>query len=205
MKLDFWFEFGSPYSYLSAMRLPALAQQAGISLHWRPFLLGPIFQQQGWNTSPFILYPAKGAYMWQDMARQAAKYGLPFHRPSNFPRRAVLPSRIALANKDAPWIAEFVQGVMQLNFVHDREIDDDAAMLEVLSGISRSIRAEDLIRQAQSEALKPQLRQQTEAARSKGIFGAPSFLVAGEMFWGNDRLEDALALAQAFATRGEAA
>ncbi|HTD05799.1 2-hydroxychromene-2-carboxylate isomerase [Undibacterium sp.] len=205
MKMDFWFEFGSPYSYLSSMRLPALAQRAGIQINWRPFLLGPIFQQQGWNNSPFIIYADKGAYMWKDMAREAAKHALPFRKPGDFPRRAILPSRIALANEDAPWIADFVQAVMQLNFVRDSDIDNDAAMLDVLSALVSPAQAKDILLQAQGEVVKQRLREQTTAARQLGIFGAPSFIVKDELFWGNDRLEDALALAQALTRQGEAA
>ncbi|GGC68477.1 2-hydroxychromene-2-carboxylate isomerase [Undibacterium terreum] len=197
--MDFWFEFGSPYSYLSSMRLPALAQQAGMAVNYRPFLLGPIFQQQGWNDSPFVLYPAKGAYMWKDMAREAAKYGLPFRRPTVFPRWAILPSRIALAHKDAPWIATFVQAVMQLNFVHDRDIDNETAMREVLQALDLRPQTEHIIRLAQSYGIKQQLREQTARAQALGMFGAPNFIVNDEMFWGNDRLTDALNFVPSFA------
>ena len=76
MKIEFWYEFASTYSYLSAMRVEAAAKEQGVEVQWKPFLLGPIFNSQGWNDSPFNIYPAKGAYMWRDMERQCAAYDL---------------------------------------------------------------------------------------------------------------------------------
>ena len=80
-QLTFWFEFASTYSYLSAMRIEDMAEKAGVELVWKPFLLGPIFKSQGWNTSPFNLYPAKGNYMVRDIERIAQGRGIPFRRP----------------------------------------------------------------------------------------------------------------------------
>jgi 2-hydroxychromene-2-carboxylate isomerase len=188
--LDFWYEFGSNYSYLSVMRIEALAAGRGIALRWRPFLLGPIFRDFGWPTSPFVLQKEKGAYVWRDMARLCRQYGLPWTQPTVFPRSAVLPLRVALLGAEQPWIAEYSRRMMQINFVADREIDTADAVGEVLSAMA--LPAADLLEKAQSEANKQRLRQQTENARALGIFGAPTFFVAGEMFWGNDRLDDAL-------------
>jgi 2-hydroxychromene-2-carboxylate isomerase len=132
--------------------------------------------------------------MWQDMARQCAKYGLAWRQPSVFPRRAVLASRVALLGAQRPWGAAFCRRVMQRNFVEDLEIDSSEAVAAVLEQLGLPIA---LLDEAQSEANKPRLRRQTEAARQRGIFGAPTFFVRGEMFWGNDRLDDALAVAAA--------
>ena len=79
--LDFFYEFASTYSYIAALRIAPLAESAGVTVRWRPFLLGPIFKAQGWDTSPFNLYEAKGRYMWRDMERLAAELSLPFRRP----------------------------------------------------------------------------------------------------------------------------
>ena len=79
--LDFWFEFASTYSYPAAMRIDALAEACRVTVRWRPFLLGPIFKDQGWTTSPFNVYPAKGRYMWRDLARICDDLGLPFAQP----------------------------------------------------------------------------------------------------------------------------
>ena len=189
--IDFWFEFGSNYSYLSVMRIEEAAARAGVEVRWQPFLLGPIFRDFGWQTSHFVLQKEKGAYVWKDMERQCRKYGLPWTRPTAFPRSAVLPLRIALIGRAQPWMGAFCRQVMRRNFVEDRDIDSVNAMREVLSELG--LPAQEILDEAQSEANKLSLRRQTETAKERGIFGAPTFFVGEEMFWGNDRLDDALA------------
>ncbi|KQQ89235.1 2-hydroxychromene-2-carboxylate isomerase [Massilia sp. Leaf139] len=193
--LEFWFEFGSNYSYLAAMRIEALARQAGVIVLWRPFLLGPVFRQLGYSSSPFVLQEAKGRYMWRDMERQAAKHGLAWRRPAAFPRSAVLPMRVAVLGAGAPWIGAFCRRVMTQNWVEDREIDDAAAVREALAGLVPD--ADAVLAAALEPDNKLRLRANTEAAAARGIFGAPTFFVGDEMFWGNDRLDDAIALAAA--------
>lgn len=193
--LDFWFDFGSNYSYLSAMRIEQAAAAHGVALRWQPFLLGPVFRALGWETSPFVLQKEKGDYVWKDMVRQCRKYGLPWQRPSSFPRAAVLPLRIALAGAGQPWIGEFCRRTMRLNFAEDRDIDAPETMAALLADMG--LPAHRVIDEALSDANKLRLRRQTETAMEKGIFGAPTFFVGDEMFWGNDRLDDALAFARA--------
>jgi 2-hydroxychromene-2-carboxylate isomerase len=192
--VEFWFEFGSTYSYLAALRIDGLARAAGVGVLWRPFLLGPVFRELGWSTSPFLLQAAKGRYMWRDMEREAAKYGLAWRRPSVFPRTALLPMRVATLGAGEPWIAEFVRRVMRQNWVEDREIDDAAAVREALAGLVAD--PEAVLGAALAPENKLRLRAQTELAGARGIFGAPTFFVGDEMFWGNDRLEDALTFAR---------
>lgn len=191
--LEFWFEFGSNYSYLSVMRIEAAAARQGVRVLWKPFLLGPIFRALGMDNSPFVLQKEKGAYMWQDMLRQCRKYDLPWRRPSVFPRLGVLPLRVALAGEGQPWVGPFCQAVMQLNFVHDQEINSEAALAPVLEGLG--LPAGEILAAAGSDAVKARLRAHTDEARARGVFGAPTFFVGEEMFWGNDRLDDALACA----------
>ena len=188
--IEFWFEFGSNYSYLSAMRIEQAARSAGAPLLWRPFLLGPVFRELGWEGSPFLVQREKGEYVWRDMARRAAKYGLPFRRPGVFPRRALLPMRVALLAAREAWMGEYCRRVMRMAWAEDREIDDPAPVLEALAGLAPDPRA--LVAQAGLDAAKAALREQTIDARRLGIFGGPSFIVDGELFWGDDRLEDAL-------------
>lgn len=192
--IEFWFEFGSNYSYLSAMRIEALARAASVPLHWKPFLLGPIFRELGWQSSPFAEQKEKGEYVWRDMARRAAKYGLPFTRPSAFPRRALLPMRVALLGAEQAWVGEFCRRIMLRNWSQDTDIDDAGAVLAVLEGLVADPAA--ILREAEGETNKAALCAQTETARRLGIFGAPSFVVQGELFWGDDRLEDALEFAR---------
>lgn len=191
--IEFWFDFGSNYSYLSMMRIRQLAADAGVRVALKPFLLGPIFKAQGWETSPFVLQAAKGRYVWRDMERQCAKHGLRWRRPSVFPRNGLLAARVALQGEGAPWESSFCEQVMLANFADDRDIGDEAVIRAILAGLG--VDAEAVIAAAQGEACKAGLRARTAAAQARGIFGAPTFFVGEEMFWGNDRLEDALALA----------
>jgi 2-hydroxychromene-2-carboxylate isomerase len=192
-EIEFWFEFASNYSYLSVMRIEDAARQWGVRIAWKPFLLGPIFRELGFETSPFVLQKEKGAYVWRDMARQCRKYGLRWTKPTTFPRLAVLPARVALLGAEQPWIGAFCRHVMELNFALDKDINQPDRMADVLKELGRP--ALELLDRAQAEPAKKLLREQTDAARAKGIFGAPTFFVGTEMFWGNDRLEDALAFA----------
>ncbi len=93
--IELWFEFGSSYSYLSVMRIEQLAAGLGVTVQWRPFLLGPIFKSFGWSTSPFVVQTWKTEYVWRDMERECRKYGLAWTRPTAFPRTALLPARVA--------------------------------------------------------------------------------------------------------------
>ncbi|ARP74941.1 2-hydroxychromene-2-carboxylate isomerase [Bordetella genomosp. 6] len=191
--VEMWFDFASPYSYLAMARVGGLAREAGVRLALRPFLLGPIFQAQGWNDSPFRLFPGKGAYMMRDIARLADKYGVPYSRPAVFPRMGVLPARIALLGQGQQWGVDFCLNVFRANFAEDREIQSEEVVRDLLR--VQDLDADALIAQARQESTKEALRKQVDRARALGIFGAPTFMVDGEMFWGNDRLEDALAWA----------
>jgi 2-hydroxychromene-2-carboxylate isomerase len=193
--LEFWFEFGSTYSYLSAARIESVAEAASVPVLWEPFLLGPIFAELGWDDSPFNVYPAKGRYMWRDVKRLCEKYDIPFARPSRFPRNGLLAARIACLAmvRSEPWLPEFARAVFRANFAGDREIGDTAEIRSLLDSLGQP--ADDIVEQAQAPENKLRLREQTQRAKDLGIFGAPSFVVGGELFWGNDRLEDALARA----------
>lgn len=190
MKIEFWFEFASTYSYPAAMRIEALAAKRGISIAWRPFLLGPIFNQQGWNNSPFNIYPVKGRYMWRDMERICARSNLSFQRPSVFPRNGLLAARVACANSEAAWLPDFVRAIYHANFAEDAEISDPDVVARCLVAVGQDAAA--ILETAQTPAVKDRLKSNTSEAMDRGIFGAPSFVVGRELFWGNDRLEEAL-------------
>jgi 2-hydroxychromene-2-carboxylate isomerase len=198
MKLDFWFEFGSTYSHPAAQRIESLAQRRGVGVTWRAFLLGPIFSDQGWNDSPFNLYPAKGRYMWRDLERICQAEDIPFRRPSAFPRNGLLAARVACRFADAPWLPAFVREVYRANFANDLDISAPAVVEACLASAGADPAA--TLAEAQTPTSKDRLRQQTERAVALGIFGAPSFVVGEELFWGNDRLEDALDHASVHAT-----
>jgi 2-hydroxychromene-2-carboxylate isomerase len=132
----------------------------------------------------------KGAYVWQDMQRQCRKYGLPWQQPSVFPRRTVLPTRIAvLAGNDA-WRPAWCREIMRLNYGEDRDVDTPEVATEVLQRLG--LPAAQILEAAVSDENRQRLRAATQTARERGLFGAPTFFVGDDMYWGNDRLDDAL-------------
>jgi len=190
-RMEFWFEFASTYSYPAAMRAPALCAEAGVTLVWRPFLLGPVFAHYGMQDSPFNLNPVKGAYMWQDMARLCAAQGLPLRKPSVFPRGSLLGARLITAFPDAPWTSQVVQALYHANFAEDADIGQDAAVRDLLT--DAGLDPDPLLQAATAPETKARLRAATEEAIDRGLFGAPSMTVGGALYWGNDRLEAAIA------------
>lgn len=189
--LDFWFDFASTYSYPAAMRLRALAGEAGVAVRFRPFLLGPIFKAQGWETSPFNLYPAKGRYMWRDLERACDSLGLAFRRPQPFPQNGLLAARLAIVGLREGWGEEFCVGVFRAQFGEGRPISDPETLAAILADLNVPFAA--ALAAAQSDDNKARLRAETEEAGRRGIFGAPTFTTPDEeLFWGNDRLEQAL-------------
>lgn len=190
--LEFWYEFASTYSYLAAARIDGAAAAAGVAVRWRPFLLGPIFASQGWTTSPFNLYPAKGRAMWRDIERMAAGHGLPpLTRPDPFPVNSLSAVRVAVLGQDQDWLVPFSKAVFSASFAEGRSIAEPAAVAAILDTLG--LDGTQTVRAAAAEGNKTRLRVTVEEARSRGIFGAPTFLTEdGELFWGNDRLEHAL-------------
>jgi len=194
-RLEFWYEFASTYSYLSAMRIEPLAKAAGVTVIWKPLLLGPIFRAQGWDTSPFNLYPAKGKYMVRDMERLAAARGLSFKLPSPFPQNSLRAARLALIGHGEDWGVAFARAIYEAEFADGANISDWRVLAAILQRLGLEPGA--LFARSETADNKQRLRQQTEEARELGIFGAPSFIAGGELFWGDDRLEQALEAAAA--------
>jgi 2-hydroxychromene-2-carboxylate isomerase len=190
-KLDFFYEFASTYSYLTAMRIDDLALDYDIEVNWRPFLLGPIFKAQGWETSPFNVYPDKGRYMLRDLERLAEAQGLPkFKLPKTFPAHSILPSRVALCFK-GEMRAAFTREAFNAEFAHGADVADPKAIEKVLKVLGED--AAKIFEKVNTQSIKDALRAETEAAQRLKIFGAPAFVTEdGEMFWGNDRLEMAM-------------
>ncbi|MFZ0175504.1 MAG: 2-hydroxychromene-2-carboxylate isomerase [Pseudolabrys sp.] len=189
--LDFWFEFASTYSYPAAMRISPLAEAAGVAVRWRPFMLGPIFKEQGWTTSPFNLFPAKGRNMWRDLERTCGTIGLPFVRPTTFPQNTLLAARVALVGLVEAWGEDYCRAIYRAEFAEGRTVEEIKTIAGVLTGLGLDAGA--VLDRAQSNENRSQLRARTEEAQRLGIFGSPSFVTAdGELFWGNDRLEAAL-------------
>lgn len=191
MALTFFYDFTSSYSYLAVMRMEETAAEAGVVVEWTPFLLGPIFADAGYATSPNLMAPAKARYMWRDIGRKAARRGLDFQIPETFPQKSVAAGRAALAlpPADRP---RFSRAVYTELFGRGRNIAD----IDVLRDAARASGLDpDAIEAATRDpAAKQALFESGDRAKAHGVFGAPSFLTSdGELFWGDDRLDDALA------------
>ncbi|MEM7379116.1 MAG: 2-hydroxychromene-2-carboxylate isomerase [Pseudomonadota bacterium] len=190
MKVEFWFDFGSTYSYPAALRVESMSEAAGIGLVWRPFLLGAVFRRQGLATSPYKQHPEMERYMWRDVSRVCSDLGQPFNRPRRFPQNGLLGARIVTRFAESPWVSAFVRQLFAANFEHDLDIAATDTVAHCLSDIG--VDATAVIGSATTEEAKLALRAQTDAAMALGIFGAPTLRVGEELFWGNDRLAQAL-------------
>jgi len=195
-RLQFWFDFASTYSYVAAMRVEEACASAGVGVELRPFLLGPIFSEQlGIEDSPFNAFPVRGRYMWRDLERLCAKHGLPWRKPGVFPRHSVLVARVACAAAGEPWEGAFMRAAFRANFAEDMDVADPGVLGELLRGVGANPGA--VLALAVSPEVKARLRANTEEAKRLGIFGAPDFVVQGELFFGQDRMDDAIAWARA--------
>ena len=187
---EFWYEFASTYSYPAALRVAALAEARGVSLVWRPFLLGPVFAAQGWRDSPFNLYPAKGRYMWRDLERTCRAMGVPLKRPEPFPQPSLLAARVALV-LDGDVRSDFSRRVFVAEFGQGLPIGDRATLGALLAACG--VDGAAAFERAESETNKARLKAETARAVEIGIIGAPCLVTQeGEVFWGNDRLEQGL-------------
>ena len=188
--IDYWFEFSSPYSYLTAMRIEALAKDKGVEVIWRPFLLGGIYRTLDIPIPPMQLFPMKEDYMWMDVARQAKRQGIPFKKPDNFPQVAVLPARVAQIGFKEGWGEDFSKRVYQAIFAHNQLISEVGVISQILTDMGHD--PEDVLARATAPENKKALMEATQKAFDKGIFGVPMFFIGDEMIWGDDRLEQAL-------------
>jgi len=187
---EFFYEFASTYSYPAALRVGALADKRGVRLVWRPFLLGPIFAAQGWRDSPFNIYPAKGRYMWRDLERTCEAMGVPLKRPEPFPQPSLIAARVALALQGEERV-NFSRRVFAAEFGDGAPIGDRATLGALIAACGVDPAA--AFERAESDANKALLKAETARAMEIGIFGAPALVTAdGEVFWGNDRLEQGL-------------
>jgi 2-hydroxychromene-2-carboxylate isomerase len=156
------------------------------------FLLGPIFEaQQGIKDSPFNVHPVRGRYMWRDVERLCEKHGLAWRRPSTIPRSGLLAARIACVAAGEAWMPAFARAVFRANFAHDEGIAEPAVLEAVLGGLG--VPGRWWLEQAATANARQLLREQTARAAQAGMFGAPHFFAGEELFFGQDRLDDALA------------
>ena len=193
--VDFWIEYGSTYTYLSVARMGKLAEASGVEVRWQPFFVMPIMAELGMTQGPFLPFPSKTAYMWRDIERRAYRHGVPYTRPSTYPVNSLLTARIACIASAEGWCQTFTEGVFRRHWTENVLIGSDENLQRTLVGLAKDPRS--LIEKAQSAEIKEALTKQTARAKSLGVFGAPSFTVGEELFWGDDRLEEALEWAKA--------
>ncbi len=188
--LQYWFSYGSTYTYLTVSRIEALTRSRGVELEWKPFNMKSITLELGMPKGPFGSNPAKFDYMWRDVERRAKGYGLTFKRPSIYPIDYQLTGRVGLHASHQGWCPKFTLRVAQMNYAEGRPICIEGNLEEVLRELDKD--PEETIVKAESPEVIEQMRQRTDEAKSLGMFGSPSFVAAGELFWGDDRLEDAI-------------
>lgn len=187
--IDFWFTMGSTYTYLTVMRLPSIERLTNISFRWRPFHLLTILQEM--KHVPFADKPKKAAYMWRDIQRRAEMYGIAVRVPAPYPaKQSIVANQVAILGLQEGWGVDFIRAAYRNWFQLGQETGDEPNLSGSLNEIGQDPgRVLKLIRNGAVDSL---LAQETDRARTLGIFGSPTFSVDGELFWGDDRLEDAI-------------
>ena len=196
--IDFWFSIGSTYTYLTVMRLKKVEQQADVTFNWQPFSVRALMQEM--DNTPFIGKPAKEKYMWRDIQRRAERYGIPANLPIEYPLKNFdLANRVAIVAQQEGWCPEYVSTTYQLWFREGLPAGDETNLSESLRNVGQ--RPDRVLELADSDSINHAYQDATSRARSLGIFGSPSFVVDGlELFWGDDRLEDAIEYSRRLAT-----
>ena len=187
--IDFWFSIGSTYSFLTVTRLAQIEAAHGVSFNWRPFSVRAIMKEM--DNIPFANKPVKARYMWRDIERRAAKYGLKARLPAPYPLEEFdLANRVAIVGREEGWCRDYVVATYRRWFEDGQAAGSEPNLGESLGEIG--VDAAAVIGRARSDETEAAYLAATEEARSLGIFGSPSFVVAGELFWGDDRLDDAI-------------
>jgi 2-hydroxychromene-2-carboxylate isomerase len=189
-RIDFFFFVGSTYSYLSVTRAHALAASQDVQLAWRPFSVRTLMREQ--NNSPFAGKPVKLKYMWRDLERRAARFGVPFDGAPPYPiDPQELANHVATLAAREGWCMAFAQAAYRTWFLDKRDPGDPQVLSGILQSLGRD--ADRCLQEAQTDAIKQDYSSATDRARALGAFGSPTFVVGDEIFWGDDRLEDAIA------------
>ncbi len=183
--LQFWFSFGSTYTYLSTHRIEKFARARDIGIEWYPFILKRISSGSGNQSNP-----RKVNYMWRDLKRRADRHGLEYNKPAIYPVDYQLTARVALIGSHEGWCPEFTKLVFRWNFVDGRQIGVEKNLEAALHELGKD--PEVVIAKAQSGEIAEAMQRQIDKAVSLGIFGSPNFIAGDELFWGDDRLEEAL-------------
>ena len=199
--IEFWFSIGSTYSFLTVSRLPAIERETGIRFDWRPFSVRAIMLEM--NNIPFANKPVKARYMWRDIERRAAMHGLKPTLPAPYPLTEFdLANRVAVLARAEGWCHDYVTATYRRWFLAGEPAGSEPNLGDTLRELGRD--RDEVAGRAMSEAIGTAYLEATDEARSRGLFGAPSFVVGDELFWGDDRLEDAIAWFREGRLRGSA-
>ena len=184
--VEFYFDVGSPTAYLAHKRLKQLKLEYGCSIIYHPVLLGGLFKASG-NSSP-VTVPAKGRYMMmEDLPRFAKLYNVPLNTNPHFPIKTLNLMRGAVSSLDEEYFDTYIDTIFKAIWVESRNMGDIDTVIEVLS--DAGLDAKSVIEATQNPEVKQQLISNTEQAVERGLFGAPTMFVDGEMFFGQDRLQ----------------
>ena len=184
-RLEYFFDYVSPFAYLADSQLPALIERTGAEIVYRPFFLGGVMAAS--KNSPPITVPNKGRYMFSDIQRWSKKYGVPVNPNPHFPVNTLAVMRAAVAALDDRHFRDFHRAMFQGVWVDGQNLADEAVLRETIA--AAGLDAGRILERAKDPAVKDTLKRNSDEAVERGAFGAPTFFVGDEMFWGNDRLE----------------
>ncbi len=184
-RLEYFFDYVSPFAYLADTQLPGLLERTGAEVVYRPFFLGGVMQAS--QNSPPINVPNKGRYMFRDLERWSRRYGVTTNPNPHFPVNTLSVMRAAIAALDDPRFADFHRAMFRGVWVDGQNLADAAVLRTAIAGAG--LDADAILARAGDAEVKATLRRNSEEAVERGAFGAPTFFVGDEMFWGNDRLE----------------
>lgn len=188
-QLDFFFFLGSTYTYLAVSRAEEVAARHGVSLRWRPFSVRTLMVEQ--NNRPFVGKPAKMQYMWRDLERRAQRHGVPFAGIPDYPIDVdELANRVATLAALEGWCAPFARAAYAAWFLERRDSGEPGVLADILQRLGQN--PDKIVAAANSQAIRDRYAAETATARDLGIFGSPTFACGKELFWGDDRLEDAI-------------
>jgi 2-hydroxychromene-2-carboxylate isomerase len=190
-QIDFFYFFGSGYAYLSVMRIDRLAKQSGVSVRWRPFNVRTVMAE---NNIALGTQAAKVKYMWRDVERRAATHGVSYVRAPIWPTDPdLLANRVAMVAAEEGWCEAYTVASFRAWYLEGMELGSRVHLEHVLAPLGQDV--DQVTAKADEPRAHERLKAETDAARNYGIFGSPAFVVDGETFWGDDRLEEALAWA----------
>jgi 2-hydroxychromene-2-carboxylate isomerase len=188
--IDFWFSIGSTYTYLTVMRIEGVARRSDLSFRWRPFDVRAVMLAM--DNIPFSTKPIKARYMWRDLERRASLYGVPWSGIPPYPlKHLTFANRIALIGTKEGWCADYVRAAYRRWFGKGCDVSVEPDLSDSLRDIGQD--PNGVLALAASDEWNAALKMETDAASALGIFGAPTFAVGEEIFWGDDRLDDAIA------------